>query len=227
VHKKVLYYTSESQSEPVLKKTKVTLELDSVNLEYIHTLAFYKGKAIKDEMTILVDNHEMEECPGQEKKMHVFFSGIAMTRFQKRVVVLLFVLLFSAPLFGQTAEKLEVLLNEPELSWSQAAAFIIEAADLNTADPESAFRFAVEEKWLSKKLAPDGAARLNGIALLLMRSFDLKGGIFYSISKSPHHAYRELVYKNVIRGNTDPDMPVSGRELLMIVSRILTLKEQP
>jgi len=61
---------------------------------------------------------------------------------------------------------------------------------------------------------------------LLMQSFDLKGGIFYRIAKGPHHAYRELVYKNVIRGYTDPKMPVSGQQLLSLISRILAMEEE-
>ena len=137
------------------------------------------------------------------------------------------------PLFAQTAAKLEALLNEPALTWSAAAAFVLEAAgsenppgSLGQEESFSAYRFAVERKWLPKDAAPEDTARLNGIALLLMRSFNLKGGIFYSLSKSPHYAYRELVYSGMIRGDTDPGMPVSGRELLLIISRILSVKEK-
>ena len=145
----------------------------------------------------------------------------------QRRMVLLFLVLFSAPLFSQTAGKLEILLNEKELNWSQATAFVLEAADVKVqeASPaDLAFSFAAEQKWLPKNAASGETARLNGVALLLMQSFELKGGLFYRLSKSPHHAYRELVYKNVIRGNTDPDMPVSGQELLLMVSRILSMR---
>jgi len=141
----------------------------------------------------------------------------------RAVLITALLLTITAPLFSQTADKLEALMNEPELNWSDAAAFIFEAADL---DPEGSFRFAAEQKWLPKNVSSGDAARLNGIALLLMQSFDIKGGIFYRISKSPHHAYRELVYKNIIRGNTDPDMLVSGQQLLLLVNRILAMKEQ-
>ena len=116
-------------------------------------------------------------------------------------------------LHGQTAARLEALIETPALSWEQAAAFIQEAA-------------ATDQSWLPKNTSPGDTARFNGVALILMRSFDINGGIFYRISKSPHHAYRELVYKNVIHGDIDPDMPVSGQQLLFMVSRILAMKEQ-
>ena len=146
-------------------------------------------------------------------------------------VFLFLVLILSAPLFSQTAAKLEALLEIPALTWSEAAAFVLEAADteISGIEPppaELAFRFAEEKKWLPKNTSPGDTVRLNGLALLLMRSFDLKGGIFYSLTKSPHHAYRELVYKNIIRGNTDPGIPVSGQDLLLMINRLLAIKEQ-
>ena len=130
-------------------------------------------------------------------------------------------------LSAQTAVKLETLLNETALSWSTAAVFVLEASDTGAySDPSEAFSFAQEHKWLPKNVSPEDSARLNGIALLLMRSFDQKGGLFYSIAKSPHHAYRELAYKGVIRGKADPDMSVSGQELLLMIGRLLDQKEQ-
>ena len=160
-------------------------------------------------------------------------GGYLMHVLRSKAAWLLFLGLLSAPLFAQTAVRLEALLNEPALTWSDAAAFVLEASETapasdqsNSPEPLEAFRAAAERKWLPKNAVPEGTARLNGIALLLMRSFDLKGGIFYSISKSPHHAYRELVYKGLIRGDTDPGMTVSGQQLLLIISRILSVKEK-
>jgi len=145
---------------------------------------------------------------------------------RKTIIFLLFFTL-SAPLFAQTAAKLEALLDEPELTWSAVAAFVLEAsAAADSLNQQEAFSFASEREWLPKDAAPADTARLNGVALLLMRSFDLRGGIFYNLSKTPHYAYRELVYKGLIRSETDPDMPVSGRDLLLIISKLLSIKEK-
>ena len=148
--------------------------------------------------------------------------------------------LLSAPLYGQTAARLEAMLDKPGVNWKEAAAFVLEAAETAAyddkanliepwpwaeTDPLQAFAFAADQKWLPKNAAPEDTAKLGGVALLLMQSFGLKGGIFYNIAKSPHYAYRELVYKRVIRGDTDPDTPVSGRDLLLMVSRLLSVKE--
>ena len=134
-------------------------------------------------------------------------------------VLLLLVLAVSCPLFGQTAAKLEALLETPVLTWGEASAFVQEASP---AGPSP----GADKQWLPKGASPGDTARLNGIALLLMRSFDIKGGLFYRIGRSPHHAYRELEYKKVIRGTMDPDMPVSGADLLFMVNRLLAMTEE-
>ena len=152
-------------------------------------------------------------------------------------LALLFMAAFT-PLFGQTAVKLEVLLNEKAVTWSQAADFVLEASDSFKPSPDqqagisaaddsqkAAYNFAADKKWLPKKAVPDGAVKLNGISVLLMQSFDLKGGLFFRISKSPHHAFRELVYRGVISGEADPDTVVSGQQLLLMVSKILAITE--
>ena len=127
---------------------------------------------------------------------------------------------------AQTAAEMETLLNTQAVTYAQAARFVLQAADAATiAHPAEAFRFAQENDWLPKDVSPDTAARLDGISLLFMRSFDLKGGLLYSFFKTPHYAYRELVYRSAIQGRVDPQMAVSGYQLIFITNRILESKE--
>ena len=144
----------------------------------------------------------------------------------KKVALILILGIFSMPLLAQTAARLEILLQKPEITWADAAVFVLEASEQGVyRNPADAFAFALERNWLPKGVESEETARLNGIALLLMQSFDLEGGIFYSMMKSPHHAYRELVYKRIIRGDSDPHMAVSGEELVLMISRILSIQE--
>jgi len=125
-----------------------------------------------------------------------------------------------------TAVEIETLLNTSAVTYAQAARLTLEASDvIATADGEEAFRYAADRKWLPKNASAHQAARLDGIALLVMRSFGIKGGLFYSISRSPHYAYRELVYKQVVMGRTDPAMAVSGDNFLYMLNRVLSIKE--
>jgi len=148
-----------------------------------------------------------------------------LKKFNILFFAVLFFGLFSAPLFAQTAAELEELLQVQAVNYGQAARFVLAAADAAyLQDPEQAHAYAVEQRWLPKKAAAK-PARLNDVSLLLMRAFDMRGGMWYSLTKSPHHAYRELVYKDIIQGRSDPEMTVSGEELLFLINRLLSYQE--
>ena len=135
-------------------------------------------------------------------------------------------LILPAPLEAQEAARLAAILGKSTISYDEAAVFVLEAAEQAVFDdPDDAFRFAKERNWLPKKAEPGAAARLNGVSFLLMNAFELKGGMFYRLAPNPHHAYRELVYQDVIQGDTDPAMTVSGEEFLFMIGQILTMKE--
>ena len=74
---------------------------------------------------------------------------------------------------------------------------------------------------LPKNITQNHAVNMKGLSLLIMRAFDIKGGLFYTLTSSRHHAYKELVSLGVIQGRKDPLMYISGEILLFTVSRIL------
>jgi len=143
---------------------------------------------------------------------------------KRRLLFLLVVfLVLSVPIFAQTAAELETLLATEALSYEQAASFVLRAADVTATG--SAFNYAAGQKWLPAKASPDGIAALNGVSLLVMGAFGIKGGIMYSATKNPHYAYRELVHQGIIQGRADPGLAVSGDRLLFMISRALDQNE--
>ena len=152
-------------------------------------------------------------------------------KFRLLVVAGIFCLLLVAPLGAQNAAKLEVLLEKEQIAWSDAVAFALEAADITTpegklfAKAEDAFEYALQQTWLPKGAELEGTVKLAGVSKLLMQAFDLNGGLFYRLGKSPHHSYRELCYKGVIK-SWDPDKDLSGQEFLYMISKILSIKEE-
>jgi hypothetical protein len=152
----------------------------------------------------------------------------------KQQIKLTFLLLFFPSMINaQSAEKIQTLLQTAAVSYAQAADFILEAADItgfNKADEQdaaqSAMSFAVEKKWMSAKANPQDAISLERLSLLIMKAFGLKGGPMYTLFGGAHHSYRELVYKDVIQGRSDPSMKVTGEKMLSIVSRLLYLTEE-
>jgi len=162
-----------------------------------------------------------------------------MLKFNKYIFLLL--CLVAIPAFAQeelaaksqspvkeqsTAAEIETLLSAKTITYAQASRFVLEAANaLTTDNPEEAFNYAVQQNWLPNKIAANDTAKLSNISLLLMQSFKTRGGIMYTFAKSPHYAYRELVYLNVIQNRADPSMFVSGEQLLYYVNRILASQD--
>ncbi|MCL2213623.1 MAG: hypothetical protein FWC06_00295 [Treponema sp.] len=132
----------------------------------------------------------------------------------------------TAPCFlaaQSTADEIENLLNTKAVTYAQAVRFVLEAANITAVSGyEEAYHYASERSLLPKNISMNQTMRLDGLSLLLMKSFNLKGGLFYSMFKNPHYAYRELVYRDVIQGRADPGMNVTGERFLFYVNRILT-----
>jgi hypothetical protein len=139
--------------------------------------------------------------------------------------LLCFLLAVPCFLFGQSAAELETLLYSNAVNYGQAARFVLLAADISDTSPEDAFRYAMEKGWLPAAATHDTAAKLDGVSLLIMQAFNMKGSAFYTLAKTPHYAYRELLYKDIIQGGADSDMAVSGDLLLFVVNRVLDQTE--
>ena len=133
--------------------------------------------------------------------------------------------IIASQVFAQTAAELETLLYADTVNYGQAARFVLMAADISDLKAEDAFRYVMEKKWLPAATTQDAAAKLSGVSLLVMQAFEMKGGAFYTLAKTPHYAYRELLYQNIIQGRADPDMAVSGDLLLFVINRALEQKE--
>ncbi|MDR3020803.1 MAG: hypothetical protein LBU66_07870 [Treponema sp.] len=131
---------------------------------------------------------------------------------------------FSFHLFALSpAEELETLLGTNTVTYAQAARFVLDASNTYITDnQDEAFRFAMEKNWLPKNAQANQAARLDALSLLFMKTFQIKGGIFYSIFQTPRYAYREMAYRNFISGRIEPGMNITGERLLFYTGRVLT-----
>jgi len=148
-----------------------------------------------------------------------------------RVRSFFFLLFLCAALYAplqihaQTADMLQTLLQTKAVSYGQAARFVLEAADITTGfditSEQDAARFAIEKKWLSNKASAQDTISLEQLSLLIMNAFGLKGGLMYTLFGGAHYSYRELVYKGIIQGRSDPRMKVTGERMLFIVNRLL------
>ena len=125
--------------------------------------------------------------------------------------------------FGQTAAEMDGMLEAETVSAAKAARFVLGTVDLLPAGlsgPEAeraAYDMAASKGWI--KALSGEALTLKDTAFLVMNAFELKGGLMYSLVKSPRYAYREMVYRKLIQGQTDQAMKVSGPRFLTILDK--------
>jgi hypothetical protein len=140
-------------------------------------------------------------------------------------ILLLSAILLAAPnAAAQTAAELERVLSLPAVNYGDAAWIVLGAAGLPALAEDStggAYRFAADNKWLPQKTAAETPVTLEGLSLLIMKAFDMGGGLMYTLFPGPRYAYRELVYRKIIQGRSYSALTVSGERLLRILSRAL------
>jgi hypothetical protein len=149
----------------------------------------------------------------------------------KQIIVFLGIICFLTPAFlsaqtasSGTAAELETLLETPVVNCTQAAKFVLGAAG-NVTSTESvsndAYQSAVSNGWL-KNTEPDTHITLDKLSFLIMKAFEIKGGLMYTLFPSPRYAYRLMASRNFLQGIIDPSMTVSGDEFLIIMGRVLS-----
>lgn len=147
----------------------------------------------------------------------------------RRLVLLSLVLALagSLPLAAQTAAFMDRFLAQERVSYADASYLVLLGAGrLKDSDPvERAVAVLGEQGW---SLPAKGAAdplTLGEFALLVMRSFDIPGGLMYRIAPGPRYATRELAYLQVIQGKARPNSSVSGERAARILGRVLDTRE--
>jgi hypothetical protein len=143
----------------------------------------------------------------------------------KPVSVTLLAFLFFAALPMLPAQtvvhEMDALLDSEAVTWAEAARFVLPAAGVALTDTAWAFEAARERGWLPRNAEAQRAVNFAGVSFLLMKAFDLSGGVLYSLFPSPRYAYRELVYKGILQGPQDRSWKVSGSRLITLIGRTL------
>jgi hypothetical protein len=133
-------------------------------------------------------------------------------------------LLFCAALvWGQTAAEMEGILDMEEITYTQAAWFTLaSAAEDPPPNPAAAFTLALKMAWLPKNAEPGGPVKLRNLSLLMMKAFDLEGGLMYRLFPGTRYAYREMIRRGFIEGRSYPGFTVSGERFLQILGNVLS-----
>ena len=132
--------------------------------------------------------------------------------------VIFFTLLFC--LQAQSAQKITELISTQKASYGNASWLIALQAGLAQDDvsEEVALQLLKENAWLPEETKIDDEIKLQDFALLCTRAFDIKGGIFYRLTKNSRYALRELKAMKIISNDSDPKASVSGKQMINILN---------
>lgn len=144
----------------------------------------------------------------------------------KKGVLFLLILSFGFIVYGQDASKVTEILEAEKFTRAQAS--YIAASWLDPANESLDFAGAAEivvgQGFLDDGLNMNEPIRLDELAGLCMKAWNVPGGLFYRMTKARRYAYKELVARQFLPSNSDPSFNLSGAEGLNVMYRCMELK---
>jgi hypothetical protein len=128
---------------------------------------------------------------------------------------------------AQSNDVLDRILAEEQLTYGNAA-YLLLVATGKAADEtslEQAVSLAEQEGFALQGFVPVDVLSIGQYCFMLMRAFELPGGIMYRILPGPRYAAREMKYAGMIQGPAIPGMALSGNEAVRILERVLHQRE--
>jgi hypothetical protein len=134
-------------------------------------------------------------------------------------------LLFTLPvvLWAQSNELIDDYLDQEQAPYGQSVYLVLSAAGMIEvdADVETALETLQMQNWGIPARNPQDPTTLGDLSYLIMRAFNMSGGIMYSIAPGPRYAARELHYKRLVSGSSAADRELSGEDAVRILGRVL------
>jgi len=142
----------------------------------------------------------------------------------KKLILAVFILA-AVVAWGQTASFVDQVLSQNRARYGDTAYLVLAAAGVipDTATADEAVAYVAKAGW-AKDPSAAGPTDLGQFSYLVMRAFGMKGGVMYFIFPGERYAARELMFKKVVTGMTEPSHPLSGEEVLRFLGRAAELK---
>jgi hypothetical protein len=140
---------------------------------------------------------------------------------------LFFLLSLCVGCFAQSNERIDELLGQEQAEFGHSLYVLLSAGGFieDHSSVAAAHSRYAELGWLLSNKPVDAPLSVRELSYVIMKSLGLRGGIMYTILPSPRYAYRELVYKRIISGQTAAERKVSGDEVLRYLGAVLRMQE--
>ena len=144
--------------------------------------------------------------------------------FKKKILICLFIgITWSC--FGQSADFVTKMINAESVTYEDVAYLCATSLGLilDDATPEEAMLALDKAGIYDMPNNPKAEISYESLANMCMKTWKIKGGFLYSITKSDRYAFKELQTLGFIYTNVDPKETVSGIEVLNLITRCLDL----
>jgi len=146
----------------------------------------------------------------------------------KTLFIISFVLAsFPLILNAQSNTVIDNLLEKDKAGFGSASYMVFTAAGIlkDNSSFEEALQYLNKLKWKMNNKEPGEYITLGEYSYMLMKTFNIDGGIMYQIFPGPKYAARELFYLKLIDKDRDSSRYISGEEVIRILGRLLEWKE--
>jgi hypothetical protein len=111
----------------------------------------------------------------------------------------------------------------PLAAFGDAVYLALSAARIvpETATPDEAVAALAARKWGLSTRPAKGLITLGEYSFVLMKAFDIRGGVLYRIFPGPRYACRELAFLGMLEGTKGPNRRLAGAEAVRILGRVL------
>ncbi|MFO7731541.1 MAG: hypothetical protein R6V86_12350 [Spirochaetia bacterium] len=131
-------------------------------------------------------------------------------------------------LCAQSNETLDRFLEQERAVYGYSAYMVLTAAGElpEEISPQEAASTLSRRGWVESLSASNDPISLGEYSYLLMKVFQIRGGLMYTLFPGPRYAARELKYLQCIPGNSAPGRSISGTDAVQILGRVLEWKEE-
>ena len=145
----------------------------------------------------------------------------------KKSLFIITFLLLATIMYGQSNQEIDKFIAKDKADIGNAAAFVLVASGVQLQDGSaSAIKYINSNNWFKTEVKEGDSLRTDEASYLIMKAFNQKGGIMYSILPGPRYALKELKSLKMVDEEKDPSKIISGEEFMILLSEYLSWKEE-
>ena len=153
---------------------------------------------------------------------YFFYCDIIFVMKRKSIFICLFLCL-SFVCFGQSADFISKMIEAEDVSYEDVAYLCAINLELISEEDSGAEALAAldKAKVFSMPKNPSDSVSYGVVANMFMKTWKIKGGLMYSITKANRYAFRELQYLGFIAVTENPSSKITGLEMLNLLTKCM------